>query len=185
MAKNDIRVHRSPHGGHVVIQHAQVDTAAPFLQGEAVLINTDGELSEAATEPGANVPTELVGIAAVGALDAAKAHLGPSVGTVALLSDSGHQVGYYAFDNTTEFETDNFTSDDDAVLDGVPAEGDVGSLCNLRRSAGGGWGVSNNASGTNIDFVITRVLDARGDDVSVSGGTGVTVVFKKAPGTGA
>lgn len=184
MAKNDIRVHRSPHGGHVVIQHAQVDTAAPYLQGEAVLINADGELSESATEPEVNTPTELVGIAAAGALDTARARLGLS-GTVALLSDSGQQASYYAFDNTTEFETDNFTSDDDAVLDGTPAEGDVGSLCNLRRSAGGGWGVSNNASGDNLDFVITRVVDARGEDVSFSGATGVTVVFKKAPGTGA
>lgn len=184
MAARDIMPFTSAVGSHVRVHYAHIDATADYDEGDVVLINS-GDLEEAGDEANVTIPgttggggagdTGAVGVAAQASLDAAAAF---STGTLAAANAANVLVGYYRFDVDTEFITDNFEADDATAFGDTPDEDDVGTLCSLRTD-GTIWGVCNNASSSNRQFIITRVLDAERKDVQQSGATGVWVVFRR------
>lgn len=177
MAARDILPFRSSGGGGARKYSARMDATADFDEGDVVAITAAGDVIESITEVDPAVPTETVGIAAVASQSVANARTGDNL--LATAATNGEQIQYYSWaDTDTEWITSNITADDDAVLDEVPLESQIGDLCNLRTSSGD-WGISVHASGDHRVFQITDVLDAEYKPVGISGNAGVHAVFRR------
>lgn len=167
MARHDIMPYTSTMGGHNKIEQFPMETAAAptYVVGEWVNL-TGNEIDELAAS---NPP-----------FDANQHFVAASDGTQRLdrVGDSRYvdppqtgQLGpVYVLDQDTEFVTDNYyeatvlTTPTAAIIGGQASPYVVGTV----------HGIDNAQAG----LTITRVLDALGRDVTVSGGTGVSVVFK-------
>ena len=175
MAARDILPFSSALGGHSHVLSVLMDATANFDHGDVVVVSTNGDVVEAADEQSFAAVTG--GIAAVASQSVANTR--SSDGLLATAAANGEQIQFYGFDDLTEFVTQNLETADTAGPFGeaptAAMVGDVGSL----RVGSGVWGLCTNASSSNLEFIITRVLDSQFEDVTKSGGTGVYVVFKK------
>jgi len=177
MARGDIMPFRTSLGGAARKYSARLDATADYDEGDAVAITAAGDLIESITEVDPAVPTETVGIAANASTDVARARTADKL--LATAATNGEHNQYYAWaDLDVEWITKNITADDDAVLDEVPLEAQIGDLCNLRTGSGL-WGISVHASGDHRVFQITDVLDARKNSVSTTGAAGVYALFRR------
>lgn len=175
MARGDILPFRSSGGGAMRTRSARMDATADFDEGDVVAITAAGDVIESITEVDPALTIETVGVAAVASQSVANARTGD--GLLATAATNGEQIQYYAWgDLDTEWITKNGTADDDAVLDEVPLESQIGDECNLRTGSGL-WGISIHASGDHSVFTVTDVLDAQKVPVGISGNAGVYWVF--------
>ena len=174
MAARDILPFTSADGGHRRMLSARMDATADYDHGDVVAVAAAGDLVEASTEhdPGAT----LGGVAMMASQSVANARVGDKL--LATAASRGETVSYIPFDFNEEFITENITADDDAVLDEVPLESQIGDLCNLRTGSGL-WGISVHASGSALNFAVTQVLDANFKPVGVTGAAGVYAVFAR------
>ena len=181
MAEFDIMPYKAAGGQHCRVASASIATAATFLKGEPVELDTAGDLIESTTEPsaagGASINSAVIGIAMSGA--ALTSTEGSSDGTRASATSENVQLSYAIIQRGDEYilPSANFTKDNDATMDETPVVGDVGSLCNLRTDSGN-WGISVNASGTALDFRLIGLLDINGLNIDTSGGTVTNMVIR-------
>ncbi len=171
MSRHDIMPFRSALGGHTQLATGVIDATEDYEEGDVVVLNGT-DIEEAADEPA----VETVWIATQPSQGVA--NYTTAAGTIAAANTAGITVGMYPFVQHDEYITENFASDDDTSFTDTPDEDDVGTVASLRTD-GTLWGVCNHASSSNLDFVITRVLDVEGRDVSRSGETGTQVVFRR------
>lgn len=175
MAKNDIRVWRSPK--EPLVAHFPVAASSTFCAGEPVRLNTGGELVEATTDWATG--NDFLGIAmtsgdTVGATDAN--------GSVRQLTGaftpgtgfpvSGDMVPVIVATPDTWFVTSNFDATTGAFGD-TPAKTNVGDGGGLALVSGS-WGI---AMGGAQNARVLQVLDSSYNDIAYSGGTGKHVVF--------
>lgn len=170
-----------PHGPHAGVKWYPLTAGAVFQEGEPCLLLDAGTVDDVATPVTSN--DDIVGFAA-GTGDTTDAtglgsfrvngfgQFTPGTGAAA----TNDWIPVYAADNTSEYITANFTEAGAAFGDVAPAQAhlnrDVGLI-----EIGDDWGI--NVAGAAPTFVarITRVLDADGVDVTLSGAAGVFVVF--------
>ena len=174
MAKGDIKSFTSAEGGHRRINHARLDATATYDEGDVVAVAAAGDLIEASSE--ADPGLVRIGVATGNPQSVANTAVGDKL--LATAATAGFTNGFIEFTMGDEFITSNITADDDAVLDEIPLESQIGDLCNLRVGSGV-WGISVHASGAALNFVVTRVLDAQLEDVGKSGNAGVHAVFAR------
>lgn len=174
MAKGDIKAFSSADGGHRRINAARLDGTATYDEGDVVAIAAGGDLIEASSE--ADPGLVRIGVATGNPQSVANSVVGDKL--ILTAAAAGFTNGFIEFTMGDEFVTENITADDDAVLDEVPLESQIGDLCNLRLGSGV-WGISVHTSGTARNFVVTRVLDSRFEDVAKSGNAGVHAVFAR------
>lgn len=176
MARGDILPFRSSQGGPARTRSARMDATAVIFEGEVVAITAAGDVVESATEADPALTIATVGVAAVGSQAVANARTGDNL--LATAATNGEQIQYYPWgDLDTEWITKNGTADDDAVLDEIPLESQIGDECNLRITGGGVWGISIHASGAATAFTVTDVLDAQLKPIGISGNAGLYWVF--------
>ena len=170
MAKQDIMPADSPGGGHCRVLEFPVAAAQTFVEGAVVRVNTSGQLVASVDNP---TSANVFGIAATGGdTTAGTGTLDPDTGSVIT---TGGMVKVYVPDITTVFRTMNFSSAGAAFGDVAPAAGHIGDEINIEL-IGGNYGVG--IAGSNNLGRIVDVVNADGNSVMRSGGTGVTVYFQ-------
>lgn len=185
MSEFDIMPYRAAGGQHCQVGSGSIASAASFLKGEPVELDTSGDLIESTDTPsaagGVAINSAVIGIALSGA--EATAVTFASDATRATAQSENVQLQYAIINRGDEFiiGTDStnrrFTKDNDTTMDEIPVVGDLGSPCALRTS-GGVWGISVNASATALDFRLIGLLDINGQNIDVSGGTVVNMIIR-------
>ncbi len=164
MARNDIVVWKSPHGGHTMTEHFPLEASETFRKGEFVSLNTSGELTESADDP---VDADLLGVAAG---DGDTGIENPLTGVDYAADDF---IPVYLPDTHTIFKTGNFATDG-AGTSAAPTADNIGDEAGFTL-ASGVWSVDVGA--TNNLARIMDVLDANNDPIISSGNAGTQVTF--------
>jgi hypothetical protein len=190
MAAGDIMPVVSEHGGHNRTVSFPGNTGAAFVIGELVQVNNAGVMDEVAAGPtiinvtndsgvnGAGATFDNVETAMVAATDASANIARIGDGRYVDPANVGILHSAYLFDDQTEFVTRNVFSGSDTNIG--PA-GDntqtlvIGEQVGLRTTAGGVHGLE--AVGTGL--IVTRIVDAQGRDVSLSGAADDKIYFRR------
>lgn len=168
MARFDIVPFDSPHGGQSRILELPLNAAETFLQGEVVRLDADGNVTESGDDP---TPANVLGIAATGGdTTSGTGTLDPDTGLIIV---AGGQVLITIPGSSDTFLTSNFATDGAGTLT-APLITNIGDEAGFTLAAGV-W--SLDVGTTNNVARIVDVLDADGNSIMRSGGTGTQVVF--------
>jgi len=184
MAKGDIMPYRGADQGSVLppTDEFPLKASETFVQGEPVSLNNAGDLTESASAP---ADEDFLGIAAmsgdtVGATDPNGIFRSPeglfTPGASPNLPVAGDLISIWRAKPGHKWVSRNFATDG-AGTAAVPTKANaVGEVASLIL-ASGNWFVDVGGSGSRVAR-IDKVLDAKGNDIARSSGTGVFVVFE-------
>ena len=180
MAKNDIRLLDSDdYGPFSKIAQGYLNASETFGVGEPVFENTDGEVAESGDDP---TPATFAGISlssgdTVGASDPVgtfRRSVGQfQPGLSPNTPQTGDPVLYRKLYPGARIACDNFATDGAGTLVTPTTANAIGEQAGFTLASGT---YSIDTGTTNEPLRIVGVLDANGDDIRWSGGTGVTVV---------
>lgn len=134
MAKNDIVVWNSPHGGHDRVTRGYIDASETFENGEPVRFTTAGTIAESPDEP---LSTEICGIAVTSGNTAVtdRSFFNPATGAAYATNDD---VSFLVPSPHTYFATRNFATGG-AGVPVAPAQTNIYDIASLVLTVGGSW----------------------------------------------
>lgn len=165
MARNDIVVWKSPHGGHDFVDRGFLDASESFREGEPVRRTADGTISESPDDPTA---TDCVGIAVSSGdtTNTNRSFFNPQTGAAYTTNDN---VFFTVPSSHTYFASQNFATDG-AGTQAAPLLTHIGDEAGLTL-ASGVWSVDIGATNQ-----ICRIVDVLNSQKESVGDTGETLL---------